>query len=261
MMKRKNVRVPGFDEIIFRDRNKEYGAYDLREGYNKTLGISLLIGVALAVILVVLPSMTTKKGSAHPPTEIVVVMPDPDLEKALQLPPKEKKLPDENIDRRRLLVPEVANPGEQITGDLQPNDELINEIEDGVPTEIPDGTIIDAGPEIPPEPKPYITVQEMPEFPGGEMALIKFIADNLVYPEEAIENRVQGKIFIRFVVAPTGAVKEVEVIKSQGNALDMSILENEAVRVVKMLPLWSPGKQDGVPVPVYYNVPVIFTIR
>ncbi len=120
----------------------------------------------------------------------------------------------------------------------------------------------DTDPIIPEEPqKRWVTVQEMPEFPGGEVALLQFVADNIVYPSEALENTVEGKIIIRFVVAPTGYVEEIEVLKSTGTAADLTLLENEAKRVINILPRWRPGKQDGIAVPVYYTVPVIFRIN
>lgn len=262
-MKRKNERVPGFDEVIFRDRNKEYGAYDLRHRYPGTLGLSLLFGLALAVILVVLPSLTMPtKAAEEKQTTIVISTPDPDLIKALQIKPEKPKPPEDNMDMKKLIAPVVADPGENITNGLQSADDYIDNIKNEPVTEIVPDDTGDGGYIIPPEPqKPRIFVPEMPEFPGGDAALLKFIADNIIYPEEAVANNVQGRITIRFVVSATGAVDDVTVMASQGTALDLSILEKEAVRVIRALPLFKPGKQDGVPVPVYYTVPVTFTIK
>jgi periplasmic protein TonB len=261
-MKRKDERVPGFDEVIFRNRNKEYGAFELRKSYTRRLGISLLIVLALAVTLVVLPSLTVKNSVVKPPVEYIQAMPDPDLLKAIQTQPVEKKQPIENVNFKSLVVPVVVSEGEEPTNTILTNDEALTTIHDGNATEVPEGNS-DMDPAIiPPEPlKPFVTVQEMPVFPGGEVALLKFISDNLIYPQEAIDNNVQGKITVRFVVAPTGSVKDVAIFASQGTALDLSILEQEATRVVQMLPRFKPGKQDGVAVPVYFNVPVVFAIK
>jgi periplasmic protein TonB len=260
-MKRKNERVPGFDEVIFRDRNKEYGAYDLRKSYNRTLGISLLGGLALATILVLLPSFTTKtKTIEGHTTEITVIQPDQDLLKAIEQP-AEKKIPTEVLDVKRLLAPVVVDSGVDITNTLPPNDDALDLTKDGTATEIPAGDSGD-GEILPVEkPKPFFTVQEMPEFPGGEPALLRFIADNLAYPADAIENHLQGKVIVRFVVSSTGSVDDISVIASQGTGLDLSVLEKEAIRVIRILPMFRPGKQNGVPVPVYYTVPVIFKMN
>ena len=262
-MKRKNERVPGFDEVIFRDRNKEYGAYDLRHRYPGTLGLSLFFGLALAVILVVLPSLTMPaKATEEKRTTIVVSTPDPDLIKALQIKPEKPKPPEDNMDMKKLIAPVVAADGEAITNALPITEDLIDASKDKPVVEIPSDDTGDGGYIIPPEPqKPRIFVSEMPEFPGGDVALLKFIADNIIYPEEAVINNVQGRVTIRFVVSATGAVDDVTVIASQGTALDLSVLEKEALRVIRTLPLFKPGKQDGVPVPVYYTVPVTFTIK
>jgi len=261
-MKRKDERVPGFDEVIFRDRNKEYGAYDLRKSYYKTLGISLLGALALAAILILLPSLTMPKKTDGKEYIIkTTVQPDGIADEALRAMKAEKKTPAEAVDPKRLLAPEVVDSEKEATSPMLTADEAIEISVDGVPTEIPEGVPGD-GEVIPPEPlKPFISVQEMPEFPGGDAALLAFIANNLVYPQEAIVNNIEGKVIIRFVVSATGSVEDVTVLASQGTGLDLSILETEAIRVVRMLPIFEPGKQDGVAVPVYYNVPVVFQIH
>jgi periplasmic protein TonB len=259
-MKRNKEEVPGFDEIIFKDRNKEYGAYKIRKGYNTTLGYSLLCGVALAVILVVLPALTSPRASAEPPREIVVAAPTPDLEKMLQAEkPPERKVPDEIVPINASAPPVIVSDTSEVT-----DNNLITDFDNAINGDVTENPPeeFDSDPIIPEEPqKRWVTVQEMPEFPGGEVALLQFVADNIVYPSEALENTVEGKIIIRFVVAPTGYVEEIEVLKSTGTATDLTLLENEAKRVINILPRWRPGKQDGIAVPVYYTVPVIFRIN
>jgi periplasmic protein TonB len=95
----------------------------------------------------------------------------------------------------------------------------------------------------------------MPTFPGGEQALLKFIAANTQYPEIARENNIEGKVIVRFCVTSKGGVDLVSVFKSVDPELD-----TEAIRVVKMLPTFKPGKQGGRPVPVWYSVPIAFQI-
>jgi TonB family protein len=101
----------------------------------------------------------------------------------------------------------------------------------------------------------FYIVEEMPQFPGGELGLRKFIAMNVKYPQEARENNVQGKVFVRFIITKTGDVDSVTVVRSVDPVLD-----NEAARVIKALPKWTPGKQKEIPVNVYYTLPINFKL-
>jgi len=101
----------------------------------------------------------------------------------------------------------------------------------------------------------YEVVEQMPEFPGGERALMDFIGSNLKYPLEAQKSGIQGTVLIRFVISKTGKVTKVEVLRSVFSALD-----DEAVRVVKLLPDWIPGEQKGQKVNVYFTLPIRFKL-
>jgi TonB family protein len=103
---------------------------------------------------------------------------------------------------------------------------------------------------------PFVVVEEMPMFPGGDAELLKFIAQNTVYPENAKLNNVQGKVIVRFCVTETGNVALATVLKGVDPELDQ-----EALRVVNILPAFKPGKQGGKDVPVWYMVPISFTLR
>ncbi len=99
-------------------------------------------------------------------------------------------------------------------------------------------------------------VEQMPEFPGGQKALLKFLENNVRYPAVALANKIQGRTIVSFVVEPDGSVDNVEVAKSSS-----SVLDEEAVRVVKKFPKWKPGMIDGKPVRVKYCVPVNFKLQ
>jgi len=101
----------------------------------------------------------------------------------------------------------------------------------------------------------YSTVEVMPQFPGGDVGLMKWLQDEIQYPREAQDKGIQGRIVVRFVVTPDGSIENAEVVKS----LD-PLLDQEAVRVVKNMPKWIPGKQDGKPAYVYYSLPVVFKL-
>ena len=96
----------------------------------------------------------------------------------------------------------------------------------------------------------------MPMFPGGDLALLKYIAENTRYPQAAKEQNLQGKVIIRFCITPEGGVSKISVLKGVAPELDA-----EAVRVVNSLPAFLPGKQGGIPVPVWYMVPIAFKLE
>lgn len=102
----------------------------------------------------------------------------------------------------------------------------------------------------------FYVVEEMPKFPGGELELRKYIAENVRYPTIARENDIKGKVFVRFVVNEKGNVENVSIARGVDPLLD-----EEAIRVVKGLPKWKPGKQRGKPVKVWYTVPINFTLQ
>lgn len=106
------------------------------------------------------------------------------------------------------------------------------------------------------EDKPVYGVEQMPQYPGGDEALLKFIKDNLRYPQAAAEKGIEGRVTIRFVVSKTGEVINDTVLRG----LD-PLCDAEALRVVKMMPTWTPGKVDGRNVPVYYTLPIVYKLQ
>ena len=101
----------------------------------------------------------------------------------------------------------------------------------------------------------YRSVEQMPRFPGGEAALMKYIKAHIQYPAEALKNRIKGHVVVQFVVERTGKIGEVKVVRSVDKDLD-----KEAIRVVKSLPKFTPGRQNGQDVSVWYTLPVTFTL-
>jgi len=102
----------------------------------------------------------------------------------------------------------------------------------------------------------YQKVDVMPVFPGGDAALLKFIADSTHYPKDAKEKGIQGKVLARFMVKKDGSVSDVSIMQKASPSLD-----NEAIRVVKLLPKFTPGKLNGKTVPVWFMVPINFTLK
>ena len=102
----------------------------------------------------------------------------------------------------------------------------------------------------------FSVVEVMPQFPGGQIAMLKYIMENIKYPEQAMKKGIQGRVVVRFIVEKDGSISNVRPALSVHPLLD-----KEAVRVVKSMPKWSPGKQNGKPVRVRFNVPVMFKLN
>jgi len=154
--------------------------------------------------------------------------------------------------------PKVVEVLNIVEDDVEIEDEL--EIED---SEADDQTVIDVAPVIYTEVeeeieevKVFFIVEDMPEFPGGELALRKFLSNQVKYPVIAQENGIEGKVYITFVVSKNGKVINAVIARGVDPALD-----KEALRVVNKLPIWKPGKQRGKPVNVSYTVPINFVLQ
>lgn len=254
-MNRKENRVPKFDEIIFENRNREYGAYDLRKRSDSATSISILIAVTLCVALVTLSFRTAERGAgtAAEITSVVAVLDnyDPNM---IQVEPPEAP-PAQMEEVLRNVAPEVVTDTTLVTSFLPITEELTRLITDGDVTDTVMAVFDEPEEIIPAEPEPYVYVEEMPEFPGGTKALLETIAKNLKYPQEALENNIEGRVILQFVVNPDGSVGRIDVLKGVD-----PLLNQEAVRVVSLLPKFKAGRQNGVPVPVWYSVPVGFQL-
>ena len=115
---------------------------------------------------------------------------------------------------------------------------------------------IEEEPEEEEEPDIFMVVEQMPEFPGGVQAMYKFLYKNIKYPPLAKENDITGKVFIKFVVTSKGRVEKAHILKGIGGGCD-----EEALRVVNMMPGWNPGKQRGKAVSVWFTLPIKFTLQ
>lgn len=129
------------------------------------------------------------------------------------------------------------------------------------------GMANEAGPEVPPPPpvsgsgenEVFVMVEQMPEFPGGNAALRKYLVNNLRYPQEVLSAGIDGRIFVQFTVTREGKIKDAKVVKSCPQPACLA-MNQEALRVVNNMPLWKPGKQNGRAVNVRYNLPVLFKL-
>ena len=276
MAKDVNLNSSEWIDLVFEGKNKKYGAYFLRSTSSRRHIVAFLVVLIFVGVVAAIPSL------------MEVVKPKNDalagVDEAYELSNLsnvEEQVPEENIIRQETappppplkatiqFTPPVITEDEKVTDEnqMKSQDEL-NESKVQVSVATVEGTndkdAVDIADlkdhkviveEKEPE-KPFVSVEQMPQFPGGQAELMKFIGSNLKYPTIAAENGIEGRVIIRFVVGKDGAVSNIEVQRGLDSSCD-----KEAIRVVKMMPKWIPGKQNGREVPVYFTLPVLFKLQ
>ncbi len=259
-MAKENINAPAFDDIVFEVRNKEYGAYRLRKKYNRNVLIAMLIGVMILATAVITPYLNAKaaeKTRKRTERQVEIKMENLDQPAETVAPPPPPPPPPADVVQQAKYVPPV------VVDSIKPEDNVQLMTADQAQVEVKNEDVVEVKQEVKvevqeeaPEPEPFVVVEEMPMYPGGDAALLKYIGEHTVYPEVAKENNIQGRVIVRFCVTSKGAVNQVSVLKGVDPELD-----KEAIRVVSGLPPFKPGKQGGKPVPVWYMVPITFTLK
>lgn len=265
-------------EMVFEGRNKEYGAYRLRKNAGKRNLYSLItIFIAALAIwggisLVKFVESRTKTVAQTSVAELSAL--NQPKKKAEVKQQKKVKLeqPEKVVERVKSSVKFTA-PVIKKDDEVKPEDELKTQ-DELMSTKTAIGALDvkgndDANGEVlkikeavaQPEPKPEVekvfdVVEQMPSFPGGPSALMEWLSNNVKYPVVAQENGVQGRVVVSFVVERDGSITDVKVVRGVDPSLD-----KEASRVVRAMPRWIPGKQNGSAVRVKYNVPVAFRLQ
>jgi protein TonB len=258
-MAKERIRIPAFDDIVFENRNKEYGAYTMRKKYNRTVMWGLLIGLIIMLTAVITPyvrAKTLEGRERKKEREVVAQMENLETPDELKVELPEEPPPPQQQQQVKYVAPEVVDtvkPEDQVK--IMVADEAVSNIQDQEVVEVIEQQKEEVE-EYEPPAEVFIVVEEMPSFPGGDEALLKFIYDNIKYPDIALENQIQGKVIVRFCVTYKGTIDQVSVLRGVDPALDA-----EAIRVVKLLPQWKPGKQGGKPVNVWYIVPITFQLQ
>lgn len=146
---------------------------------------------------------------------------------------------------------------EIVEDDVEIDDEIEIDVEDDMDTEVEDYVpVVEEEEEEEEVMQIFSVVEEMPSFPGGDPGRIKYLSENIQYPQMAKESGIQGTVYITFVVERDGSVTDVRILRGIGGGCD-----EEAIRVVKNMPRWAPGKQRGKPVRVQYNLPIKFQLN
>ena len=259
-MAKEKIRVPAFDEIVFEERNKEYGAYKLRKKYSRTVLIALVIGIIILCTAVITPYLNAKaleNKQKRAERQVEIKMENLDQPNETVAPPPPPPPPPADVVQQAKYVPPV------VVDSIKPEEVTQLMTADQAQLEVKNEEVVEIVTEVKeevqqeePEAEPFVVVEEMPMFPGGEAALLAYIAEHTQYPEVAKENNIQGKVIVRFCVTSKGGVDKVSILKGVDPELDA-----EAVRVVTTLPAFKPGKQGGKPVPVWYMVPINFTLK
>ncbi len=254
-------RVEPMEEIVFKNRNKEYGSYMLRKKYKRYVSISMLFGLLLLSVVVGYPLVNAyinkNKMIREKEKEVGVTMENMKQEEAPPPPPPPPP-PEALVEKVKFTAPVVVEDTTIETG-LTSMDDLNKKGNTEVPTEDVEVEVKDEKPQVIEQPQQaeiFTVVEEQPGYPGGEEARIRFLQESIKYPEEAKELGIQGKVFVTFVVEVDGSITDVRVLRGIGGGCD-----EEAIRVVKSMPKWVPGKQRGVPVRVQFNLPIKFTLQ
>ena len=269
-------------DLVFEGRNQEYGAYDLRKNSDKRHNKSMIL-VIIALALIIVVGLTFNTVSNFIFQEDIKDEANQELVN-VNMAAEEEEEEEEEQERVEMEQPE-ALPEEILNtikvtelaivedSEVTPEDEIKSQDELKETQTAFGQTNFDQGTDdrnVVREHKEEIIVEEkkpekeevcrageqMPQFPGGDGELMKFLRDNIVYPAMAQENNVQGKVIVQFVVTKTGDIGEVKVVKSVDRDLD-----NEAVRLVKKLPKFIPGRMNGQAVNVWYTLPVQFKLQ
>ena len=270
-------------DIVFDGKNKEYGAYKLRETsparHTKAI-VWVVICVAIILILLILSisGVFSKPEEEQIVTSTVQEITNVDTqeeeieeeeEEQFQMPEPEEVVAPEEVANQQRVTDLLIVEDEKIEEDKQVKNQeevLENEAQAGA-LDITEGTNdlnkmtikegVIAAPKVEEEqPMNIAMVEQKPEFNGGEAAMYKWLSDNIVYPSAASEEGVQGRVVVEFVVGKDGSITNVRVVRPRHPALD-----KEAVRVVKAMPKWIPGRNNGQPVKVTYTLPVTFKLQ
>lgn len=263
-------------DIIFEGKNKDYGAYTLRSGSPKRHAVAFIVVAAAAVLTFLAASLINTYNQNKRKEKITDVVQMSDISM------KNAEVPKENIEKRYEAPPPVelkstikftapvimddnkVNENNQITS----QDELV-----GAKVEISTTTVIGTDEQFgkniadlekdklvvgekAPDEEVHIVVEQPPSFPGGDAALMEYLNNNISYPAIAVDMNIQGKVTCSFVVGKDGSIQDVRVERSVDGSLD-----KEAVRVIKSMPRWIPGRQGGNAVKVKYYLPVTFRLQ
>lgn len=273
----RNIQLNSTDwcDIVFTGKNKSYGAYALRQSSSKRHILAFLVVLIFVGVVAGLPSFL---NAVNPPKEYVQNVTDIYTIGKLDDPVQEEPIvepsttppPPPVIDSQKFTPPAITSDDMvEESRELLSQEELnSNRVQISIETVNNGNTegvniaeirreqrqIINQPPQEPN--KVHEHVEVMPQFPGGNVELMRYLSANIKYPTIAAENGIQGRVVLKFVVSKDGSISNIQIVRS----LDPSC-DKEAIRVVKGMPKWIPGMQNGHPVAVYFTLPVLFKLQ
>lgn len=279
-MERNQILKSDVLDIIFEQRNKDYGAYELRRNYHQrarraVTGVALFFMLTAAIPLVASWAWDKPAITKLPPQkELVHVIPVNLIneKKPEPIKPRVKPQPKPTSTVHQTVPTIVASTKVNEEDRLKSQDEMKNKISGTEDHEGPEGIV---APVLPPDesgsengtastassqndnPNELVDFSStMPEYPGGEEALIAFLRDNMKYPSQARNSNIEGRVVVGFIVNRDGNIENIQIKRGLGYGCD-----EEARRVVGMMPKWSPGDNNGKKVSVLYELPIFFELE
>lgn len=255
-----NVLTSVRNQLVFAERNKEYGAFVLRRDYVRRLGMAVAGSVLFFGLAIGTPKIVAALGMGEDEDVAAKKIVDVDLDlieeekKVEPPPPPVEPPPPPKIETVEFTALEAKDePVEEPPPSMEALDSTVV------------STVSQEGQKVTDEPPPevesdevmlFAAVEEKPSFPGGEEAFYKYLGKNLKFPDMEAEQGIKGTVWVEFVVDRNGGITETTVARPVSPGLD-----KEALRVVKAMPNWNPGKQNGRPVKVRYTIPIKFSLR
>ena len=288
-MAKRNVDLTSQEwrDLVFADKNKDFGAYELRRQSDRRHNMAVLFTVVGLIVVFILILAYSKYSDFRAEQEQLALQEQREKMAAAELlqqeeePEPEPEEPEEQ--KMEMEIPEIP---EEVLATVQVTqiaivdaDKVQNEVMDmeeqkedntarGVVNQegsddvdkfeaVKEQVIVkEPEPEKPKEEEIFVAVEQPAEFPGGQAALMKWLSNNIRYPEAAQQNDIQGRVVVKFVVEKDGSVGHAEIARGVDKDLD-----REALRVVNKMPKWQPGKNNGVAVRSYFNLPVTFKLQ
>ncbi|MCH5228026.1 MAG: energy transducer TonB [Muribaculaceae bacterium] len=289
-MAKRNVDLTSQEwrDLVFADKNKDFGAYELRRQSDKRHNMAVLFTVVGLIVVFILILAYSKYSDFRAEQEQLALQEQREKMAAAELLQQEEDEPEpepEEVEEQKMEM-EIPEIPEEVLATVQVTqiaivdaDKVQNEVMDmeeqkedntarGVVNQegsddvdkfeaVKEQVIVkEPEPEKPKEEEIFVAVEQPAEFPGGQAALMKWLSNNIRYPEAAQQNDIQGRVVVKFVVEKDGSVGHAEIARGVDKDLD-----REALRVVNKMPKWQPGKNNGVAVRSYFNLPVTFRLQ
>ncbi len=275
-----------WNDLIFEGKNKDFGAYQIRKQSDKRHNMAMLYMLIGLVVVFFLILGYSKYSDYRAEQKALELKEQREKMMQAQMAEQEAEPEEEEVEEQKFEQPEVEVP-EEVLATVQVTqiaivdaDKVKNEVMD-MDTQKEDntarGVVTQEGSDdadkfkavqeqvVVKEPEPevkhkeeeiFVAVEQQAEFPGGQAALMKWLSNNIRYPESAQQNDIQGRVIVKFVVEKDGSIGNATILKGVDRDLD-----REAIRVVKKMPKWQPGKNNGVAVRSYFNLPVTFRLQ